>query len=101
MKLFLPIRVLPARRDTFKFVRLKNGLALHNGLTGFTVPILGNVFYFKTMLVRKKRRQHMAIKISDQVSGYSSAVIKCMRLYQDLPSTVARSCVTLTLDCPI
>lgn len=62
MKLFLPIIVLPARRDTFKFVRLKNGLALHNGLCGFSVLILGNVFYFKTILVRKEGRQHMAVK---------------------------------------
>lgn len=62
IKPFLPIIVLPAQRDTFKFVSLENGLALHNGLYGFNVLILDNVFYFKTILVREERRQHMALK---------------------------------------
>ena len=45
MKLFLPIKILPVQRDTFKFIRFKNGLALHNGLCGFSVLILGNVLF--------------------------------------------------------
>lgn len=55
MKLFFPITVLLAQSDTFKVVSLKNGLALHNGLPGLSNLMLGNVFYFKTVLVIKEK----------------------------------------------
>lgn len=55
MKQFLPITVFPAQSNTFKVVSLQNGLALHNGLCGLSVLILGNVFYFKTFLVMEEK----------------------------------------------
>lgn len=55
MKLFFPITVLPAQSDTFKVVSLKNALALHSSLHGLSILMLGNVFYFKTLLVMKEK----------------------------------------------
>lgn len=75
MKLFLPITMLPAQSDTFKVVILKSRLALHNGLHGLSVLMLGNLFCFRTILVMKEKWQKFPVETPKISSSKSSLAL--------------------------